>query len=483
MSDSERTLELVFDENGDDPLVLECAWNGLPGREAPNLKRVRAKVTLRALAILLVLAKHRQYSTEANQPMEFRVKSPEFGKGTWICTIANDLQETLQWVKTHFHIQDAELFFFGCVGSTHNVGGKQTPSVEFYPKKLPLTNLLISVKNSRSLNAKPRPLRHDELLGYALKLEAKHWKKSAIRELFCGKSASIEITPSRDALYSAYMANAEIVSQNGNGLDIRNHFDLVFRVLMEKEFNSYRENSQPFFSYIGNSIGSAKLPFLWKGRTWNRDQLQFLRDNCGVYALNAYFHTDTFINSADAYSKEFQSSIWSTVSFRQDIPDTPFHIFKILLEPEKYGPQADLMKRVIARNQHSSAEWYENSKWLLENELGSCVELIKEVLVHKNRSIAIGAFFAQQVLWIDFLAEVCLPFYLPSCVGDWRPLKSLNDNIFYLRQEASDNRDLVRKFCRTGRDFMNAMDAGRRLLQAQAAFYSAMHRKLMALEG
>lgn len=129
-------LHLVFSEDGDDPLVLESFWEGLPHRERPELRNVsQAKPRLRALAILLLLAKYHESRVGASQePLTFQAGIED---NTWICTLANAVPDVVEWVKRRFHIRDQELFLFGSPGSTHNLGGKNIRWWNFIPKNFP----------------------------------------------------------------------------------------------------------------------------------------------------------------------------------------------------------------------------------------------------------------------------------------------------------------------------------------------------------
>src|SRR5437867_3770609 len=140
MNESGRHLNLVLNESGDDPLVLESTWTGDPKRHHPDLLDAgHAKRRLRAICILLLLAKYQgRPVTATDAPFPFQV---DFKTGTWIYTLANGKQDLLDWIKLRFHIRDDDLFLSTSVGSTHNPGGMEPPLVNFHPKMLPPVKL------------------------------------------------------------------------------------------------------------------------------------------------------------------------------------------------------------------------------------------------------------------------------------------------------------------------------------------------------
>lgn len=471
-------LHLVFSENGDDPLVVESSWKGRATREAPDLTHVRAKLLLRAVSILLVLAKYRETQTSAlNGDLLFQVKNQDFKKGTWICTIANDFQTAVVWIKEHFHVPASELFVWASVGSTHNEGGKKTPLALFNSKKLSLANLHLWVKPAGLSRQEPRLLRPDELLPFALKLEAGHWKKSAIKELHPERQPASR----PDDLFLACAAGLSDDPQNGGAADGQAYFDLVFRVLMEKEFDRYRENCRPFFSLVGNSLYTAKLPFLWEGYAWNQRQIELLRDNCTYYAYFSYLSGETLVrHGGQLGDPKFTKSIWREVIRRHNILEPPFIIF---------GKLAQLANLTEIRCTEDYSEpyhlpllEYDDSSLLILDEARDSIRRLKWGLENSNRAIVAGTFFVQQVLLIDFLNEVCQPFYAPDSNDLGWAAADLPMTILYLKKEAAQNRQLINRFCANRTDFLEAAQAGRALLLAQTAFWNALHRRLLAVE-
>jgi hypothetical protein len=359
------------------------------------------------------------------------------------------------------------------------------------PRQIYELNLF--VKPANFLKTPARLLHDDELLAYALKFEAKHWKKSAIKKLYPhladekgnqkqkSPSALQSINTPSDALFQACMADIPKAEGGSDAMEWKNHFDLMFRILLEKEFDSYRENCKPFFSYVGNSLSSAKLPFLWKGRTWNQRQIGVLQDNCNFYSYCNFFAVSQFINTADRFKDDkFKNSIWGEIENKDHIPDASLHIFGKLADPSAYADDGDAMDRVRLLNTHNSLEQFEKSP-LIVAEAQDSIQTLFRGLEDANVSIALGTFFTQQIILIDFLNEICLPFYTPE-EFEGASATHLARNIFLLKKEAASNRDLIYRFCNKRREFLDAAQAGRLLLKAQVGFLTALHRRLIALE-
>jgi hypothetical protein len=481
MSESGKHLKLVFNESGGDPIVLESSWSGDVNREPPNLTNIgQGKQRLRALCILLILAKYQQSQmADINAPQTFQV---DIKKGTWICTIANDIEDVILWVKKRFHIHDNEMFLLASPGSTHNKGGKKYPLVNFYPSKLPLDNLHLFVRSAGSYGAKSRLLRHEELLGFAMKIEANHWKKSAIKQWNSDKyketgsliqnslAGAQTFSKSDDAFYSTCMAEVAKDGLTPVGVNWKNHFDLIFKILMEREFESYRANCKPFFSYIGSSITSGKMPYFWREPTWNLQQISHLRDNCIEYCSCVHGAQDMFLHRlvGEGVVENLGLTVcgygWNS--------------------KEIYAAVREIFNRLALKAGVPSlkqGESFKSSPTLLAESKGMSKTFV-ECYNHQNFWVALGAFFAQQIIFSDFLNEVCCAFFNPMEFEYVLCQDFLNVNLNF-KILASQNKDLIYRHARKRQHFLNAVQGGRVILRAQSTFYNALHRCLIALEG
>jgi hypothetical protein len=180
MSETTAELNLIFNESGENPLVLESTWIGAPNRENPDLKEVgHAKKRLGALAILFLLAKYRE-----NRPMSELNFQVDIERLTWICTLSQNFEDVKKWIIKHFHIPEHEMFIASEYGTTHTGGGLAPPSVRFLAENLSLKNVHLYQASRQSILTK-EPLAGRKLLDLALKIEAKHWphSQSAIKIL------------------------------------------------------------------------------------------------------------------------------------------------------------------------------------------------------------------------------------------------------------------------------------------------------------
>jgi hypothetical protein len=124
---------------------------------------------------------------------------------------------------------------------------------------------------------------------------------------------------------------------------------------------------------------------------------------------------------------------------------------------------------------------YDDRSPLILPEAKECIKRLASGYTDSNPAISAGNFFIQQILLIDFLAEVCLPFYEPGEKSS-HISQELPEIIYALKKEASDNRGMIMNACNCRGDFLEAVRVGRDLLAAQAKFWSALHRQLLAAE-
>lgn len=488
-------LSLVFNESGEDPLVLASWWTGCGNRAHPELFDVKqAKPTVRALSILFLLAKSQEpLHSPRDNPIRFRVN---IRNRTWICTLANKPNALRLWVKRQFHITPDHLFLEVGAGSVQNKNGRVFASVEFWPHRLPLANLQLFVQKEGALNEETRPLRPEEFIPFALKLERMYpnWNNSAIQAWLSNGQGVIKV-PSviqknngqqlrDDDLFAACLADTTEQGESETEEKWKFHFNLMFRVLLEKEFDRYRENCRPFFSFVGNSLQPGKLPFLWEGYAWNPRQVELLRDNCTYYAYFSY-------KSVKELRRDFPGSNWDKIE-DADIVEHPFKIFDHLSDLSGMWSKVPACTKWVPNWDYSGEEAkllpFDDSSPLILDEARESIRSLVSGLENKGRAFHCGTLFIQQIMLIDFLNEVCLPFYTPLEISE-RPGRRRSRErlalpllIFYLKKEAAENRRIINQFCASRSDFLEAVQAGRSLLMAQSAFWNALHRRLLAVE-
>jgi ankyrin repeat protein len=187
MSIRNGILRLVLAEDGKNPLVLESDWIGLPNRPLPLLREPDAPVKLRAICILLLLAKYQGYpamNSGSNPTFTFQC---ELDKCNWISSLADTYHKEKTanaWITNHFGIKYDDFFFSGGRGSMQNkVKLKSHPCVEYRSQLLPLINLQLSVRSRNSTSSDSTELVGDDLLYFAFALEARHWDTEAIEDL------------------------------------------------------------------------------------------------------------------------------------------------------------------------------------------------------------------------------------------------------------------------------------------------------------
>ena len=488
-------LHIVFEESGDDPLVLESWWDGDVNRERPDLLNVgRARPRLRALSILLLMAQFQQhlrsseklgYPINLEAPVPFRVP---IKSGTWISTLASDMEDVIDWIKIRLHIHDDELFLLGSPGSMHT-GGKQPPIVEFLQKKLPLSNVHLSVRNSKQFGSKIKPLSGRNLLRFAVTLESKHWKESANRalhpEIFDAKGHSVSYNKSpTDDLLVACLANLPDQSEDSDGPKLKDYSKLVFRMLMEREFDIYRTNCQPLFSCLGISVDSLKNPYLWEPVVFSGLQIEFLNQNCHLYFSDCFRFMRSMWRSELATPTPYSSSPYFS-QYSDDMSAIVSNLFPRFW-PNSVEERAELVK-IRARSMDEHAAILKIFNEAFDDGLGFREDWGLRVGSNVSRASAAGIFFVQQLMWIDFLNEICLPFHVPDrkfldeendC---YKEVKSLSTIIYYLKLDAFRHRDLVFDNCVSRRDFLDAAEAGTRLTQAHAKYWSALHTRFLSL--
>ncbi len=459
MNDAAK-LNVTFNASGDDPTILECFWTGT-NHPAPDLLEVgRAKPRVRALCILLLLAKYQANQTSCpDDPVSFQVK---LKGGTWICTIAQ-AKDFLEWMGKRFHRNENQLFFSCEPGSTHNKTGRKFPLVKYLPDRLSQSNLNLFVK---TVGQPRKPLTAEDLIPLAHKLEKKHWEHSAIDRLYpsCFGNSQSE----NDAMLLAFSAEAPKMTVAADPVQWNAHLALVAEILLEKEFDRYREECAPFFAYLGNSLDAAKLPFRWRKTVWSHRQGIVLHHNCAYYAGRYYIALSKLMDTGGSFGDEsFTKSIWGRIPIKSNVAAASL-IFRQLL-PQKYE---------VSYNGYG--EVYKDHQELLP-EARESIRILSQGLENSNRAIAAGVFFAQQITWIDFLDEVCWPFYSPQ--GPIETFgKDLARNILFLKQEAAANANLIKRFCKSENEFREAIKAGGTLLNAQSKFWRSLHRRLLALE-
>jgi len=437
MNESGGHLNLVFNESGDDSLILESWWGGGVNREPPDLSEVgRAKLRLRALCIVLLLAKYQ--GSQLASPTAVLIFKPKIETGTCICTLGNAWDELTDWIKTRFNIHDRESFLVSSPGSTHNKGGKVYPSVKFYTQRLPLGKLHLFVNSAMATRKQARELHDEELIQFALKFEADYWRKSAVKAWLSpstndGTVAAVPLsqvvqqTPKThdDFLLTGAVTTPES-DKGATAVDLKEHFKEVFLMLLAKEIENYRQNCRAFFSYIGKGIIYDHRPWMDRVTTlirWWPKQLAVLRDNCIFYSVHNY---DSIQNVKKAGSPldiacvdnwRFPPCIWSRFPCIQ-VHDAPVRIFKKL----KTGP-------FDYADPEPSA--------LVLPEAKEAVRVLSWGLNNSKRPTAFGTFLAQQVIFLDFLNEVCWPLDIPASSEGETPRSQLHYNILGLRGEAS----------------------------------------------
>ena len=253
--------------------MLESSWTGAANRQPPDLAHIgRGKLRLRALCILLLLAKYQGLKrVNSNGVLMFQVK---IERDTWIYTLGNvfkDAGEARAWIKARFNIHDDEQFVFASPGSTQNIGGSEYPRVEYHPQGLPLSNLHLLVRPRYShIHTEAKTLLYEDLLTYALKFEVNHWGESATKKFF---SYELLYDPPHKGDTNALLDKNE---------KLANTPKQILESLIENEFKINRKNCQPLYWCVGRQ--SSHLPY----KIWNDAQLQILGFNCSYHA---YFST------------------------------------------------------------------------------------------------------------------------------------------------------------------------------------------------
>jgi hypothetical protein len=495
MEPPRRSLKIVFNETGEDPLVLEALWLVPSTREHPELTKVgKAKPRLRALSILLMLAKYRDSHPPKDRNTQFWFEAP-FATNTWITTISNDFKGVLKWTKDRFHLPSSEDFFLTASFGAMHSGGKALPTVEFLNERLPPNGLELQVSNPRKLGSKPRPLEGQELLTLALRFESKYWhkKNSAVKALYptAFDENDIAIASPGDGLLDAdtaddrnYLAFASMISAPktiGDLAEWKKHHNFLFKMLMEKELDNYRRDCMGFFSYVGDSLSSVMTPFLWNKREWSRPQLKILLINCSAIGIMCFMCAEVRNKLSESLNKKLKMSpIWERIGFKFGVPNAIYHVFMRLADPEKYAETSVTMAGLEFIAKGMDPRLILSSPLLLpELELLNA-ELAKGI---GNSSIAesAGCLFAHQILTIDFLEKVCMPFNAPSTIQA-AGVANLWETILILKEEAFNNRDMLLGLCNTGEEFLQAAQAARRTIKNQVAAYQGLYKKLVSLD-
>lgn len=476
MTETGAHLNLVLNESGDVPLILKSWWSGTVNRNPPDLLDVgRAKPRLAALCILFLLVKYREdqnsFPPQTSSPDGSLIFQADIPKGTWICTLANGREELTEWIKKKFSV--SEVFLFASRGAVHNKFGKAYPSIEFKPGRFPLANLHLSVRSQKEPPAKSRPLQRDELIPLARKIEAKYWKEYAIDDLISDRLENKSKIPTTQMAVSAAdslklpQANAEI-PQVITGVDAaqwKAHLALVGGMLMKQEMEKYREKCQPFFTYIGRELNSSEPPFLSQKREWNIFQTSLLQVNCIPYAKAVCDAVAKLCDTGGHFRDErFTYPIWGDIRDKAVLSVACAKIFDRLTPSEVYTNDFMAMQSPPAPPLPELAEVGRLLVWGLENS---------------NRAIATGIFFAHQIVWIDFLAEITWPLYKPSTCRESVFVSDLPGNIIELKEEAIKNGNLFEKFCDSQKDFTDAVQAASLLLKAQSDLWCALHREVI----
>jgi hypothetical protein len=445
MSDSKIHLNLVLSENGEEPLVLACSWTGDANRESPALRNVRAKPRLRALCILLVLAKYCEKEA-AKAALSFQAEIP---KGTWIWTLTNDLEDVLAWIKTHFRISDDELFVSGNVGSTHNLGGSEYPRVAFHPDKLPLSNLHISRK-SHLHNAPAQPLLRKDMISFALDLESKHrWAESAVDKLF-----PVAVGKSGRTTSGAKHVNTVVKAAPPDEKAI-----LQARLSVEQELDVYQDGCKPFYTFLDKCIYNNK------GNFWKKNRIDAFIDNVGYYTVFGnppvevlYWNTDRFF-----YREKLRPV------FGDEIHDAERWVTFVL-------------GRLTQKTDYDTAWGFSgiSDSALILKETRDFIKAIHDNSKISNRFYVFGTIIALQRIHSDLMKAACHPFYYRILLDDERKegAAKISSAIDGLRLGHFENMDLLRRHCRHQNDFLQVLQGMRAILKPQVDFLKALHARL-----
>jgi hypothetical protein len=389
-------------------------------------------------------------------------------------------------VKTRFHIHDNGMFLFASPGSTHNEGGKEHPSVRFNPERLPLGNLHLGI--SDSTRKQSRPLQRDELIPFALKIEGQHWIKSAIKALYPEfasenkppKSSllvrSQQIDNSDGALFLAFATDVLQTKAGSHVFLNKSQLVACFHALLDREIEAYRRDSAPLFAYIRDKVKHAAATQAPRRRIWNQRQVVALCSNCYWYGRANSIETFHYQLSGVSGVGKFMA-----LFFDSYIISSSEHLSKSLWEA--YNPDLDIGGMYGGTNiVPEFSQWNEAFHWGAWSGRND------------NYPIALGTFMVHRVALADFIEKVFKPSVLTEFIEKvfvlsqfpdmdvQRVAEGLNAAALGMREEISSNKDMAQNNCNQPQDFNSALQAGKLVLKAQAEFWKALHRQLMALE-
>ena len=486
MNESGAHLNLVLNQTGDETLVLEGWWHGV-NREPLNLRNVgQGKPRLRALCILLLLVKYqkppKRYHESKIRNRGDMVFQTKFARGTWIYTLGNCF-DLAGWLETWFLIHDKDLFVSASPGSTENKTGTIPPSVTFDPKKLPLTNLHLFENSLHGSRKDAKPLEQEQLIHLARKIERKRklWTESAIKELYpefayqedIAKTSSGDglrkIDKPDDALFLAFAEDVLRMKPGAKAPKTTGRVEECFQALLNREIETYRKECEPFFTFIVKMSGDATKPEPQHRPVWNQRQVSALTSNCRRYLDASGLQLFQFLRNEDFSKIKFLNLVFfdyspHDISIRhfQDIDS----VFVRLLKSSKSHIALD--------------EFLKGDPTLVVPEYGKWEETFTWGAENSNRSIAFGALMAHQVTFVDFIEKLCLPILIQF--NPFQGRGSMGDYASALNKETTLNKDLARAYCDQPKDFNYAWQTARDVLKAQADFWKALHRLLIALK-
>jgi len=314
-------------------------------------------------------------------------------------------------------------------------------------------------------------------------LEKGKWRSSAIERLYpkefefrTWQQKTQRVTYSPDSLLQAHIEqiHEHDVTSNAFGANWRNHFDIIFKILLEKEIVAHRQAVSDFFRYVGNSLNTTGLPFLWDRRQWNKNQVGCFYVTCQYYNnLSVILWNCTLDELDDDQKKEIGPGFDMS-----DMVHTCGRMFRALIYPCD-PPDDPIFSNVLAES--AAPGFLSRENFGSSKELTNVIEALKDGLCHPNGAIKLGTFLIQQILFVDFFSEVCLPFYVLE-KHETKEAQMLPRQILWIKKSILKNSDLLMRCAESPQNFFDALQGGRVLIKAQTQFYLEFYRSLVNLE-
>ena len=261
-------------------------------------------------------------------------------------------------------------------------------------------------------------------------------------------------------LYEEVVNRVNYLETGSSNKKSEGHTEFRFQNMIEKEFSIYRNNCQPFFSYVSDSMESS----IFKPK-WDKNQIGCILDNC-LYYLRYNTTASTKFLAAAGTNGDFKlmHAISKCLAHYESLFNSFVAIAESLANP--------LAINVAEMGNHKSPSFV----------CDESIELFRRLdwgYSNKDFSIVLGVFVAQQAALSDFFCHVCFPLFNPEN-ATVEPLASFLSKISDLKSFASEQRQLIFEYDNDV-DLVKVLESIRLTLKSVNEFWASLNKYMIAL--